>query len=82
MKKYNLKERMRAQIFAFLILNILLAACTANLKPAISIQPAEALFDQPVSIRLSGFKPNQEVTVRVSATVQTNYVLEYLEMMK
>lgn len=34
--------------------------------PVISIQPSEALIDQPVSILLSGFEPNQEVTLRAT----------------
>jgi dienelactone hydrolase len=34
--------------------------------PVISIQPSEAFIDEPVSIRLSGFAPNQEVTINAS----------------
>lgn len=34
--------------------------------PAIAIQPSEVLMDQPVDIRLSGFAPNQEVTLRAT----------------
>ncbi len=44
----------------------------AALTPAISIQPPEVLIDQPVSIRLSGFEPNQEVTLRAT-TVGTAF---------
>jgi Acyl-CoA thioester hydrolase/BAAT N-terminal region len=63
---------------ATIILSVLLAACgagsvtpsqtTANAAPipAVSIQPPEVPIDQPVSIRLSGFAPNQEVTIRAT----------------
>lgn len=40
--------------------------------PVISIQPSEALIDEPLSIRLSGFEPNQEVTIRAT-TVGTAF---------
>jgi dienelactone hydrolase len=40
--------------------------------PTLSIQPAEAFMDEPVSIRLSGFEPNQEVTIK-AATVGTAF---------
>jgi hypothetical protein len=39
---------------------------TAVPIPVLSIQPPEVLIDQPVSIRLSGFEPNQEVTLRAT----------------
>jgi len=42
------------------------ATAAAALSPVISIQPPEVLIDQPVSIRLSGFEPNQEVTLRAT----------------
>jgi dienelactone hydrolase len=45
---------------------------TALSIPTISIQPAETLIDEPVLIRLSGFEPNQEVTVR-AMTVGTAF---------
>jgi dienelactone hydrolase len=32
----------------------------------LSIQPSEAFIDEPVSIRLSGFEPNQKVTIRAT----------------
>jgi len=38
----------------------------------LSIQPSEALIDEPVSIRLSGFEPNQEVTIKAT-TVGTAF---------
>ncbi|MFO7530176.1 MAG: acyl-CoA thioester hydrolase/BAAT C-terminal domain-containing protein [Marinobacter sp.] len=34
--------------------------------PVISLQPTEVLIDEPVSIRLSGFTPNQEITLRLT----------------
>ena len=37
-----------------------------DLVPVISIQPSEVFIDEPVSIRLSGFEPNQEVTIRAT----------------
>ena len=40
--------------------------------PTLSIQPAEAFMDEPVSIRLSGFEPNQEVTIKAT-TVGTAF---------
>jgi len=43
-----------------------LATATAAQNPAVSIQPSEVLIDQPVAIRLSGFAPNQEVTLRAT----------------
>jgi dienelactone hydrolase len=45
---------------------------TAAPVPAISIQPSEAFIDEPVSIRISGFEPNQEVTIKAS-TVGTAF---------
>jgi dienelactone hydrolase len=45
---------------------------TAVPMPVISIQPSEVLIDEPVSIRLSGFEPNQEVTIKAS-TVGTAF---------
>jgi hypothetical protein len=36
--------------------------------PTINISPAVALTDEPVSIRLSGFAPGQQVTVRAQTT--------------
>jgi dienelactone hydrolase len=41
-------------------------SATAVPIPVLSIQPPEVLIDQPVSIRLSGFEPNQEVTLRAT----------------
>jgi lysophospholipase L1-like esterase len=41
-------------------------AATAAPIPTLSIQPPEVLIDQPVSIRLSGFEPNQEITLRAT----------------
>jgi dienelactone hydrolase len=38
----------------------------------LSIQPSEAFIDEPISIRLSGFKPNQEVTIKAT-TVGTAF---------
>src|SRR5215208_3396398 len=35
-------------------------------SPQIVIQPSEVLIDEPVSIRLSGFEPNQEVTIKAT----------------
>jgi hypothetical protein len=43
-----------------------------DLVPVISIQPSEAYIDEPVSIRLSGFEPNHEVTIRAT-TVGTAF---------
>lgn len=40
--------------------------------PTLSIQPSEVFIDEPVSIRLSGFQPNQEVTIRAT-TVGTAF---------
>src|ERR1041384_5179154 len=40
--------------------------------PTLSIQPSEVFIDEPVSIRLSGFEPNQKVMIRVT-TVGTAY---------
>lgn len=40
--------------------------------PTLSIQPTEAFIDEPVSIRLSGFEPNQVVTIRAT-TVGTAF---------
>src|SRR5215208_5297596 len=48
------------------------AVVQVNAAPAISIQPSEVLIDEPVSIRLSGFEPNQEVTIRAT-TVGTAF---------
>jgi dienelactone hydrolase len=45
---------------------------TAVPAPVISIQPSEAFIDEPVSISLSGFEPNQEVTIRAT-TVGTAF---------
>src|SRR5215212_3682503 len=42
------------------------AVVQVHSAPAISIQPSESLIDQPVSIRLSGFEPNQKVTIRAT----------------
>jgi hypothetical protein len=39
---------------------------TAVPVPVIFIQPSEVFIDEPVSIRLSGFEPNQEVTLRAT----------------
>jgi dienelactone hydrolase len=58
---------MKTTIFV-LLLTVVLSACApaSSAAPAISIQPSEVLIDEPVSIRLSGFKPNQEVTIRAT----------------
>ncbi len=40
--------------------------------PMLSIQPAVAFIDEPVSIRLSGFEPNQDVTIKAT-TVGTAF---------
>ncbi len=40
------------------------ATATNIPKPAISIQPSVTLIDQPVAIRLYGFPPKQQVTLR------------------
>src|SRR5215213_10830519 len=42
------------------------AVVQVHSAPAISIQPSESLIDEPVSIRLSGFEPNQKVTIRAT----------------
>src|SRR5215213_789809 len=42
------------------------AVVQVHSAPAMSIQPSESLIDQPVSIHLSGFEPNQEVTMRAT----------------
>src|SRR5436190_17042855 len=34
--------------------------------PVISIQPPEVPIDQPVSIRLTGFAPNQDIAIRAT----------------
>ncbi len=50
--------------------NPLPSATATNVpEPAISIQPRESLIDQPVSIRLSGFMPGQQVTLRAECVL-------------
>ncbi len=46
-----------------------LATATNIPKPVISIQPLEALIDQPVAIRLSGFTPGKQVTLRAKCSI-------------
>jgi dienelactone hydrolase len=61
-----------------LLVTLFFTACapavpaSAPVAPTLSIQPSEALIDEPVSIRLSGFEPNQEVTVKAT-TVGTAF---------
>ncbi|MGE5378109.1 MAG: acyl-CoA thioester hydrolase/BAAT C-terminal domain-containing protein [Bacteroidota bacterium] len=60
--------------YMLLLVTLLFTACApqAVQTPVISIQPSEALIDEPVSIRLSGFEPNQEVTIKAT-TVGTAF---------
>ncbi len=56
--------------------NPLPTATTTNApRPAISIQPSVTLMDQPVSIRLSGFTPGQQVTLRAMG-ILSGYTFE------
>src|SRR5690242_16460145 len=59
-------------LFSILLFTACAPRVAAPSMPTLSIQPSEVLIDEPVSIRLSGFEPNQEVMIRAT-TVGTAF---------
>lgn len=58
---------MRAPFALLVCLLAIAPGCTDREELAVSVTPAEALFDEPFDVRVTGAAPNRSVTITVTA---------------